>query len=266
MIGILDSGVGGLTVARALMARLPGCDMRYFGDTARTPYGDKSREAISACASEGAGHLMRQGATLLVIACHTISALAADEIRQRYEVPVFDMVSVTAARALEGSEKGRFGVIGTRATVESGAYETCLRRLCETAKVFSQACPLIVPLVEAGYTHRPEAAMIIKKYLHPIKVRQMDTLIPGCTHYTAVENIIRRKIGRRVRVVDPSAAMADAVSSFLEAHPEAEARLRRLRSPVFEVSDVTPHWERTAQALFRQRIRLTHSAPVSSGG
>ncbi|MFZ5563848.1 MAG: glutamate racemase, partial [Thermodesulfobacteriota bacterium] len=182
MIGIFDSGLGGLTVARAVMDELAGYDILYFGDTARTPYGAKSAQTVIKYALENTELLLARGAKMVVMACNTASSVATEEIVSRFDIPVFEVITPAVNLAAGLSKTGVIGVIGTRATVNSGVYEKKILQQRPDARVWSQACPLLVPLVEEGWLKKPETAMIVKKYLHPLKTRQVDTLILGCTH------------------------------------------------------------------------------------
>ncbi len=188
MIGVFDSGIGGLTVVRALLKKLPGYEIAYFGDTARAPYETKSAETVSGYAIESIDFLLSLGVKLIIAACNTVSRVAMPKLRERSPVPVFDVVS-PVVEAVAGSHSRRIGVIGTRTTITSRVYE---RKILDAVphphvKVFSAACPLLVPLVEEGWLKKPVTSMIVKKYLHPLKVRQIDTLILGCTHYPLLE-------------------------------------------------------------------------------
>ncbi|MBW1747843.1 MAG: glutamate racemase, partial [Deltaproteobacteria bacterium] len=216
MIGIFDSGIGGLTVVKSLMEELPGYNMIYFGDTARTPYGSKSPETVVRYALENTDFLLKQGAKLIVMACNTASSVAADRVAENYDIPIFEVVTPATEQAVKISNTLTIGVIGTRATVKSGIYEHKIMALKPDAKVYSAACPLLVPLVEEGWMKKPETVMIIKKYLHPLKVRQIDTLILGCTHYPLLKDKIQRKIGKRVHIIDSSIAIAENVKFFLD--------------------------------------------------
>lgn len=227
MIGIFDSGIGGLTVVKSLMEQLPGYDMIYFGDTARTPYGSKSPETVVGYALENTDFLIKQGAKLIVMACNTVSSVAADRVAENYDMPIFEVVTPATEKAVDISKKLIIGVIGTRATIKSGIYEHKIKAIKPDAKVYSAACPLLVPLVEEGWMKKPETVMIIKKYLHPLKVRQIDTLILGCTHYPLLKDKIQRKIGKRVHIIDSSIAIAENVKFFLDTHPEVDKQLSK---------------------------------------
>lgn len=256
MIGIFDSGIGGLTVVREFMQHLPGYDIIYFGDTARTPYGSKSPGTVVEYARQNTEFLLEHGARIIVMACNTASSVATDTLVQSYDVPVFEVVTPAVELAVQATRYGRIGVIGTRATINSGIYEKKILQLAPQARVYSRACPLFVPLVEEGWIQRPETAMIVKKYLHPLKVRRIDTLILGCTHYPLLKETIQRKIGKQVRVIDSSVAITRKVREFLDRHSELDRSLSRKRIQRFFVSDVTPQFEKTAQELLKTRIRL----------
>ncbi|MDM8524246.1 glutamate racemase [Desulfococcaceae bacterium HSG8] len=258
MIGIFDSGIGGLTVVKALTEQLPGYDILYFGDTARTPYGTKSPETVTRYALRNAEFLLRKGAKLIIVACNTASSVATDQLTEKFDVPVFEVITPAAELSVKTSEKLRVGVIGTRATVNSGIYEKKIRAMNADAKVWSVPCPLIVSLVEEGWLRKPETRMIIKKYLHPLKVRQIDTLILGCTHYPVVKDIIQRKIGKRVKLIDSSVAVAGKVKGFLEENPGKEALLSQTGKSLFFVSDITAQFEHTSKNILRKKIRLEH--------
>jgi glutamate racemase len=256
MIGIFDSGIGGLTVVRSVMDRLPGYDIIYFGDTARTPYGNKSPATVIEYSKQNTDFLIQQGAKIIVIACNTASSLATDALKENFSLPIFEVITPAVAYALSVTRKSSIGVIGTRATINSGIYEKQIKAADPDASVFSTPCPLLVPLLEEGCMNRPETRMIVKKYLHPLKTRQIDALILGCTHYPLLKPIISRKIGKRVRVIDSSTAVADDIRSFLDARPDIDATLTRNESAVFYVSDFTKQFQKTAATLIRQPIDL----------
>jgi len=160
------------------------------------------------------------------------------------------------AMALNCSRGGQIGVIGTRATVASGAYEKQIAGLRPEARVYSAACPLLVPLVEEGWLKRPETAMIVKKYLHPLKVRRIDTLILGCTHYPLLKPVIQRKIGRRVNIIDSSVCVAEEVEKFLEARPDMDEQLAKTGNIRVFVSDITPQFAKIAGATLKRPVQL----------
>lgn len=256
MIGVFDSGIGGLTVVRALMVHLPGFDVTYFGDTARTPYGCKSPQTVIRYAVENTEFLLSQGARAIVMACNTASSIAPRVLRERFTVPIFEVITPAAERSVTITRKGRIGIIGTRATVSSGIYTRVIQSLRPDCRTYAQACPLLVPLVEEGWLTRPETAMIVKKYLRPLKVKQIDTLILGCTHYPLLQDLIQAKIGRRVTVIDSSGGVAAAVARHIRGHSSAAAAWAKEGRYRFIVSDTTPQFEMIARHILKRSIRL----------
>ncbi|PIE71087.1 MAG: glutamate racemase [Deltaproteobacteria bacterium] len=262
MIGIFDSGIGGLTTVKAIMDRLPAYDICYFGDTARTPYGSKSHDTVIRYARELTAFLVEKGARIIIMACNTASSVATKAIRSAYaELPLFEVITPAVDRAIAETRSGRIGVIGTRATIKSGIYERMILEAAPDSTVISQPCPLLVPLVEEGWLTKPETRMIVKKYLHPVKTRQVDTLILGCTHYPLLKPIIQKKAGARVKIIDSSIAVTDSVVAYLGAHPEVDARLAKNGRRKFYVSDVTDQFAITARAILRREVSLTTVDP-----
>ena len=209
MIGIFDSGIGGLTVVRELERLSPGTPFAYLGDTARTPYGNKSAETVVRYALEDAAFLMEKGADAIVIACNSASAVATDALRVAHPgLPVFEVIAPAAEDALAAT-KGVVGVIGTRATIASGAYER--RIVGPKVRVIAQACPLFVPLVEEGWLEDAETKRIARRYLSPLRQAQVDTLILGCTHYPLIAPIIHRYMGNRVTLIDSAESVVRRV-------------------------------------------------------
>ncbi|OQY60031.1 MAG: glutamate racemase [Desulfobacteraceae bacterium 4572_88] len=256
MIGIFDSGIGGLTVARALTDQLPGYDMVYFGDTAHSPCGNKSLKTITDHALRASNFLLEKSVKLMLIASHTTSAAASASLAEKINIPIFEPITPAAESAIRVSKKFGIGVIGTQATIDSGVYEKRIHGLAPDARVCSVACPLLVPLLEEGWVKKPETRMIVKKYLHPLKSRQIDTLVLGCSHYPILKKIIQNKIGKRVRVVDASLALAEAVKGFLEAHPEIDTQMQREGVSRFFVSDLTEQVRQNAKLVFGKNVRI----------
>ncbi|MDW7773365.1 MAG: glutamate racemase [Desulfobulbaceae bacterium] len=258
MIGIFDSGVGGMTVARAIEQICPDFPFIYFGDIARTPYGSKSPETILRYSKNNIDFLIDQGAALIVIACNSASSTASDELRSHYRIPVLDVISPATKKAAAVSRNGRIGVIGTRATVKSNIYTKRIKEILPAAEIFSQACPLLVPLVEEAWLSERETKMILRRYLHPLRRKQIDTLVLGCTHYPLLKHLIATRIGRRVHLIDSSIEMAREVHDFLEQNTEIKGELQEDRSPAsrFYVSDSTEAVESMAAKIFGRPIQL----------
>jgi len=256
MIGIFDSGIGGLTVVKALMEQIPGYDIIYLGDTARTPYGSKSPETIIKYAIENTDFLLEKGANIVVMACNSASSVATGSLVGKYNIPIFEVITPAVELSVQTSKKMYIGVIGTRATVQSGIYEKKILEINRKARVYSAACPLLVPLVEEGWLKKPVTSMIVKKYLHPLKVRQIDTLILGCTHYPLLNKIIQNKIGKRVNIIDSSAGVANKVKDFLKTNKDVENKLCKNGKFQLFVSDVTRQFEKTAKAVLKRNVKL----------
>jgi glutamate racemase len=256
MIGIFDSGVGGLTVVRAILEQVPGYDIVYFGDTAHTPYGTKSADTVIGYTIKNIEFLLSQGAKVIVIACNTASSVATAEVLKRFSVPIFEVITPAVEQALQISKKFNFGVIGTRATVNSGIYEKKILEKYPKAKVYSVACPLLVPLVEEGWLSKPETSSIIRRYLLPLKVRQIDTLILGCTHYPLVKRLIQRKIGRRVQLIDSSISVSNSVKAFLTHNVDVAQQLGQNRNLILFASDVTDQFEKIATMTLKTDVTL----------
>ncbi len=218
-IGVFDSGLGGLTVLRALRRILPAADYHYVGDTARVPYGAKSEATIRRYGLEIAAYLAATPLDALVVACNTVSAVAIAPLQKAHAVPVIGMVEPGAAAAFAVPRKlpARIGVICTPATKRSGAYERALHRLDPGAKVWVLACPLFVPLAEEGWTSGPVVQAVIDRYLAPLKKAKIDTLLLGCTHYPLLEEAFRQYFGAKVALVSSGEAAARQLAAILPA-------------------------------------------------
>src|SRR5437868_15366529 len=191
-IGVFDSGIGGLTVVKALCDLLPNEDIYYLGDTARVPYGPKSPETVQRYALELADMLVRKNAKALVVACNTVSSVALPLLAEKFPVPVIGVIEPGARAALQATRNRHVGVIGTRATIRSGAYEKALRASDNKVRVSSRACPLLVPLIEEGLLDDEVTDRMIMRYLQPLVADDIDTLVLGCTHYPLLASAIAR--------------------------------------------------------------------------
>jgi glutamate racemase len=221
-IGIFDSGIGGLTVAKAVKAALPNEDIVYFGDTARVPYGVKSEETVRAYALEITQFLMDKGVKMILIACNTVSASAKEDIiRRAGPIPVLDVISA-GVQAISESSLGSaptVGVIGTIATVQSKAYEVALIQQLGSVKVIQQACPLLVPLAEEGWIEHEVARLTIEEYSHAFDDHHLDALILGCTHYPLFTNLIADVLpSKQTRIIDSAESIAASAKQYLEEH------------------------------------------------
>jgi glutamate racemase len=214
-IGVFDSGIGGLTVVSALRALLPDESIYYLGDTARLPYGGKSETTVQRYSLEIAAMLLEENAKTVVVACNTASALALPQLEKSLPVTVTGVILPGAKAAISKTRSGHVGVIGTRATIKSGAYERALRSLNPDVRVTARACPLLVPLIEEGWLENPITDRIIMQYLGPLVQEGIDTLVLGCTHYPLLRGAIARLLGEGITLVDSAENCASAVRELL---------------------------------------------------
>ncbi len=201
-VGIFDSGMGGLTVVKEFIRILPHEDIIYFGDTARVPYGPKSKETISRFSTENILFLLKFNVKMIIIACNTASSVALPTAEKNFKVPIIGVIKPGAENAVRSSKNGKIGVIGTRTTIRSGAYEKNIKNISANVKVYSACCPLFVPLVEEGWLDNKITGEIAAKYLNPLKAKGVDTLVLGCTHYPLLRPVIKKLMGDRVELVD----------------------------------------------------------------
>lgn len=214
-IGVFDSGLGGLTAVRRLHALMPQENIIYFGDTGRVPYGTRGRDIITKYARQDVAFLRQYDLKSIIIACNTVSAIALDLLSEENDIPIIGTVEPACRRAMTMTRTGRVGVIGTAATIRSGAYEKYLHKKDGTLDLFTQACPLFVPLVENGRVHRGDVVIetVVKEYLTPLKDAGVDTLILGCTHYPLLEEVIGDFMGPDVTLIDSGAEAANLAST-----------------------------------------------------
>ncbi len=217
---MFDSGVGGLTVLRALMARLPGERTVYLGDTARVPYGTKSADVVTRYSVRNAELLLRHDIKLLVVACNTASAVALPALSSKLEIPVLGVIEPGARAAAARSRSGRVGVIGTQGTVRSGAYQRALEAARPGVTVLARACPLFVPLAEEGWTAGEVPRLAAQRYLADVVAAGVDTLVLGCTHYPLLRGVIAEAVGPDVALVDSAEATAEAAAALLAGRGE----------------------------------------------
>ncbi len=240
-IGIFDSGVGGLTVLKEINRLLPCEDIIYLGDTARVPYGIRSAETVLKYSIANAEFLVKQNIKLLVIACNTVSAVAKDRLREKYSIPVVDVVTPGARGAVDNTTNRKIGVIGTRGTISSGAYQKEIDRLEPGLQVFTQACPLFVSLAEEGLVDPKDEIvdLTVRRYLDALSDVGIDTLVLGCTHYPLLKNSIKKVMGDKVRLIDSAEETARQVEEVLLAK-KLSAGADKKGKTVFYLTDI-PH-------------------------
>ncbi len=257
-LGVFDSGIGGLTVVRHLRRLLPERHIVYFGDTARVPYGTKSEATVNRFAVEAARFLTLFGVDHLVVACNTVSAVALHALEREFRgLPVHGVIEPGARAAVAATRSGRIGVIGTRATVASGAYERAIaaaaRAEGKRVRVHATPCPLLVPLAEEGMTHTPAVREVLRGYLAPLRRRGIDTLILGCTHYPPFKPALRAVLGTRVKLIDSGEATARRLARMLQP-PRGDGR----GSLECYVSDIPRHFEAVGRRFLGHPIGRVH--------
>ena len=269
MIGLFDSGVGGLTVLKEVQKKLPKVKLIYLGDTARTPYGNKSAEVVSAYGVEAARFLVEKGAKIIVVACNTVSAVGIEAIKKEFpKIKVFDVITPAVERVVKlkirnpvkqtpgvatgrspKSEIKRVGIMGTRALVNSGIYQKLLKEQGDF-EVIARAAPLLVPLVEENLLYKSETKRIVKTYLQPFKQHQIDALVLACTHYPLLKKIIIPRLPKRAILIDPAEETASALLKNIKAD-ELEIGERE-----FYVTDLNEQTQMIAERWLRQKIKL----------
>jgi glutamate racemase len=254
-IGIFDSGLGGLTVVRQLRRLLPREHLVYLGDTARVPYGNKSQKTIQRFSSEDTQFLLRHRVKLVVVACNTSTALALEHLQSKFDCPFIGVIRPGAEAAIQETRNGRIGVIGTSATIQSGAYEKQIRKLARVSRVFSKACPLFVPLVEEGCGNIQMTRCIIRHYLTPVLTHRIDTLILGCTHYPLLKSAIQQVVGRRIHLVDSAENCAAAVRQFLRENQMETSHRGTGRLELF-VTDHPFSFSKSAKVFLGERVPM----------
>ena len=256
-IGVFDSGIGGLTVVRALMHHLPHENIVYFGDTARVPYGPKSAQVVREYAAQDTDVLLEHGVKLIVVACNTVSAVALDVVQKRAKIPVVGVIQPGAEAAARATKRMRIGVIGTVGTITSRAYEHAIRQIDASVRVVGQACPLFVPLAEEGWTEHKATELIAKEYLFPLTLEKIDTLVLGCTHYPLLRELINRVLHGNVTLIDSGEAAAAAVKAVLQEHNLLNPSVMKPNLK-FNVSDIPQKFSEVGERFLGQKLGRVH--------
>ncbi len=257
-VGVFDSGIGGLTVAREIMRQMPREKIVYFGDTARVPYGNKSRDTVLSYSEQIVRFLLSQDVKAIVVACNTASAYALPEIVKHCPVPIIGVVEPGAVTAARATRVGKIGVIGTKATISSGIYDQCIERIRPGTRVLGQACPLFVPLVEEGLWEDPVTDEIARRYLLELMNEGIDTLILGCTHYPLIRKTIGRIVGPSVQLVNPAYETAIELRDLLQRENLLASEAPGLGSAEsqyrFYVSDMADQFRAFANSIIKYGI------------
>jgi len=245
-LGVFDSGLGGLTVVRALKRQLPGEDIVYYGDTARVPYGTKSKKSIIDFSIENTRALLKHNVKMIIVACNSSSSYALNILKKEFHVPIIGVIHAGAKKAVTLTKNKRVGVIATCATITSCAYTKAIKRHDKEVRVFTRTCPLFVPLVEEGWFTQPVSTNIAKEYLASLKRANIDTLILGCTHYPLLKSVIQKVMGTKVVLVDSAREIASEVKNYLK-DAESLKVLKRKPRYKFLITDRPQEFKRIAK-------------------
>lgn len=259
IIGVFDSGVGGLSVLKHLLSSLPNYNYIYLGDNARVPYGEKSPETIYEYSRQAMDFLFQEGCNLIIIACNTVSAQALRKLQQEYLVSKYPDRKILGvirplAEMAASSHKNTIGIIGTKSTIASSAYSKEINQLNKKIKIEAQASPLLVPLIEEGWSNKPETKMILKKYLRPLKIKSIDMLILACTHYPFLIKDIQRICGKKILVPNPGEIIAESLKDYLNKHQELKLTETNKASCKFYSTDNTKLVQELAEKFLEQKI------------
>ena len=255
-IGIFDSGFGGLTVMSAIRKELPNENLIYFGDTARVPYGSKSKSTVLNFSKEIAGFLVKNGVKMIVIACNTASVFSLSELKKNLDIPVIGVIEPGAETAVSATKNKKIGIIGTEGTIKSGSYVKAIKKISK-ASVYQQACPLFVPLVEEGWIKNKLTNAAVQYYLKPLLEKNIDALVLGCTHYPLLKDIIQKHAGKNIILIDSAKATAQKVKDVLIKHNMLANKnnSKKLSSKLsFYVSDNPEKFKKIGMKFFNGKI------------
>ncbi|MBP3901649.1 MAG: glutamate racemase [Blautia sp.] len=266
-VGVFDSGIGGLTVAREIMRNLPSEKIVYFGDTARLPYGNKSKETIIRFSRQIVRFLMKQDVKAIVIACNTASAFALDTLKKEFDIPIIGVIDAGAEVAASVTKNHRIGVIGTVGTIGSGIHAEYLHRLDPRIEVVGKACPLFVPLAEEGWLNDPVTEAVAHRYLDDLKKKDIDTLILGCTHYPLLRSLIGNVMGSHVRLVNPAYETALELRNLLTEKDLLSKTPGEEEFPYrFFVSDLAEEFKKFANSILPYDVEMTQKINLEDEG
>jgi glutamate racemase len=252
-IGVFDSGVGGLTVVHEIMNQLPNEEIIYFGDTARVPYGSKSKETVTKYSKQIIRFLLTKNIKAIIIACNTASSNSLEEVQKAFDIPIIGVVEPGSVMAYKTTKNNRIGIIGTEATIKSKGYTNSIKKHNKDIKTFSFPCPLFVPLAEEGWTNNEVAYLVAKKYLEPFYEKQIDTLVLGCTHYPLLKDVIQDVIGHNINLINPA---LEAAKNLKELLISKDGLRNSTQDPKhsFYVSDNTTKFEQIAAIALKKSI------------
>jgi glutamate racemase len=261
-LGVFDSGVGGLTVVKALKKILPNEDIIYFGDTARVPYGTKSPTTITQFAMQNTKFLVDRNVKMIIVACHSVSSVCLDDLKKTFDLPIIGVIEPGAKAAVKATKNKRIGVIGTQATILSGAYERAIKGLCKEIEIVAKATPLFVPLAEEGWITNPITYQIAKTYLAPMIEENTDTLLLGCTHYPLLKTMISKVFRNKVKIVDASLETALEAKTILENYNLSNSSKKK-QTMRFYLSDLTPNFSEIGRRFLGSNLDEVFRASLS---
>lgn len=262
MIGIFDSGVGGLSVVKEIFKYLPNYQIIYFGDTARLPYGTKGADFVQRYSAKITNWLLEKEAKLIVIACHTSSAWASDSLKKQFRgAPIFEMITPGAREVLRTTKNQKIGIIGTPGTVKSGSWEKKLLELEPNLKIYSKPCPLFVSLVEEGWVNKKITKQVAEEYLRDFKNRGVDTLILACTHYPILEKVIKGAVGSEIKIINPAESLAKELKLFLNDNLQIASQIKQGKNHQFFFSDEPYNLEKISHLCLDRKIKPTVKDP-----
>ncbi len=260
MIGVFDSGFGGLTVLKGIVKHLPEYDYIYLGDSARAPYGHRSQEFIFKFTRQAGDYLFKNGCELIILACNTASSEALRKIQREWlpkhynQKRVLGVIRPTAEEAVKISKNNKIGVIGTQATILSKTYIKELKKLNSSIKVFQSSCPLLVPIIEAGEHNWQGTDLILKKYLNPLINNKIDTLILGCTHYPILKSQIKKIINKNIKIISQQDIIGLKLKDYLNRHLEIENKLNKSKQRTFLTTDLSNKFQKLGSKFFGKKI------------
>lgn len=262
MIGIFDSGVGGLTVVKEVFKYLPEYQIIYFGDTARLPYGTKGAAFVKRYSAKITDWLLENEAKLIVIACHTSSALASEFLKEQFKkIPIFEMITSGASEAAILTKNKKIGIIGTPGTIKSGSWKRKLLELDPVFKIYSKSCPLFVPLVEEGRINKKITKDIVKEYLEEFNNKGIDTLVLACTHYLMLEKVIKEVIGPKIKVINPAESLVKELRIFLKNNSHIASEIKKGKNHQFFFSDEPYNLKKISRLCFEKDIKIKVGDP-----
>ncbi|MDD2731776.1 MAG: glutamate racemase [Candidatus Pacebacteria bacterium] len=261
MIGVFDSGVGGLTVVKEIFRYLPEYQIIYFGDTARLPYGTKGEAFVKRYSAKITEYLIKRGAKIIVIACHTSSSWASESLKKQFSIPVFEMITSAGLEASLKTKNNKIGIIGTPGTIKSRSFEKKLLKINPDLKIYPKSCPLFVPLVEEGWVSNRIVLETAKEYLSGVKSKRIDTLILACTHYPLLEGTVKKIMGPKVSIINPAKTVAKEIRDFLENNPKTADNVKKGANHQFFFSDEPYNFKKISHLCFNRKMKIKVKDP-----